>query len=225
MYCRKGVLRNFATFTGKHLWQSLVFNKVAGLRPATLLKKRLWHRCFPVNFVKFLTTPFLQNTSGRLLLLRFLSIVGVFYTVYRSLWLRRSKVSAEQKRLIFTYFHQSSSDKIMKERSNKFNCSKKVSFLFFVYFFNVKGKNRTKDMLTAFYKIPLLKTFLLLLLLPSKFFWVIYCYIKKNIFLLKKPCSILLSSFIFRPSIFFEIMQHTRPYILSRSWQDIWHFL
>ena len=31
---------------------------------ATLLKKRLWHRCFPVNFAKFLTTPFLQNTSG-----------------------------------------------------------------------------------------------------------------------------------------------------------------
>ena len=36
--------------------------------PATLLKKRLWHRCFPVNFAKFLRTPFLQNTSGRLLL-------------------------------------------------------------------------------------------------------------------------------------------------------------
>ena len=28
------------------------------LRPATLLKKRLWHKCFPVNFVKFLRTPF-----------------------------------------------------------------------------------------------------------------------------------------------------------------------
>ena len=26
--------------------------------PATLLKKRLWHRCFPVNFVKFIRTPF-----------------------------------------------------------------------------------------------------------------------------------------------------------------------
>ena len=39
-----------------------------GLRPATLLKKRLWHRCFPVNFVKFLRTPFLKNTSGWLLL-------------------------------------------------------------------------------------------------------------------------------------------------------------
>ena len=35
---RKGVLTNFAKFTGKHLCQSLYFNKVAGLRPATLLK-------------------------------------------------------------------------------------------------------------------------------------------------------------------------------------------
>ena len=34
----------------------------------TLLRKRLWHRYFPVNFVKFLRAPFLQNTSGRLLL-------------------------------------------------------------------------------------------------------------------------------------------------------------
>ena len=30
-----------------------------GLRPATLLKKRLWHRCFPAKFLKFLETPFL----------------------------------------------------------------------------------------------------------------------------------------------------------------------
>ena len=37
------------------------------LRTATLLKKD-WHRCFPVNFAKFLRAPFLQNTSGRLLL-------------------------------------------------------------------------------------------------------------------------------------------------------------
>ena len=39
------------------LAQSLLFNKVAGLRPATLLKKRLRNRCFPVNFSKFLRTP------------------------------------------------------------------------------------------------------------------------------------------------------------------------
>ena len=31
-YIKKGVLGNFAKFTGKHLCQSLFFNKVAGLR-------------------------------------------------------------------------------------------------------------------------------------------------------------------------------------------------
>ena len=66
---QKGVLRNLTKLTGKHLCQTLFFNKVAGLRPATLLKKRLWHRYFPVNFAKFLRTPFLQNTCGSLLLI------------------------------------------------------------------------------------------------------------------------------------------------------------
>ena len=39
-----------------------------GPRAAALLKKRFWHRRFPVNFGKFLTTPFLQNTPRSLLL-------------------------------------------------------------------------------------------------------------------------------------------------------------
>ena len=65
---KKGVLWSFAEFTGKQLCQSLFFSKVAGVRPLTLFKKRLWHRCYPVNFAKFLRTPFLQNSSGRLLL-------------------------------------------------------------------------------------------------------------------------------------------------------------
>ena len=60
VFYEKNVLKNWTKFTGKYLCQSL--------RPAALLKKRLWHRCFPVNFVEFLRTPFLQNTSGRLLL-------------------------------------------------------------------------------------------------------------------------------------------------------------
>ena len=29
-FCEKGVLKNFAKFTAKHLCQSLLFNKVAG---------------------------------------------------------------------------------------------------------------------------------------------------------------------------------------------------
>ena len=32
---KKGILKNFAKFTGKHQWQSLFLNKVAGLRPVT----------------------------------------------------------------------------------------------------------------------------------------------------------------------------------------------
>ena len=48
---RKIYLRNFAKFTGKHL----------------CLKRKFWHRCFPVNFAKFLKISFLWNTSWRLL--------------------------------------------------------------------------------------------------------------------------------------------------------------
>ena len=39
--------------SGKHLCQILFLSKVARLRPATLLQKELWHRCFPINFAKF----------------------------------------------------------------------------------------------------------------------------------------------------------------------------
>ena len=68
VFYKKGVLRNFAKLAGRHLCQGLFFNKFAGRRPETLFKKRLQHKCFPVNFVKLLRIPFLQNTFGRLLL-------------------------------------------------------------------------------------------------------------------------------------------------------------
>ena len=41
VFCEKGVLRNIAKFTGKHLCQGLYFNKVAGLRPANFRIFRL----------------------------------------------------------------------------------------------------------------------------------------------------------------------------------------
>ena len=63
-FIKKGVLKDFTNITEK--FESLFLNKIAG--PATLLKKRLWHRCFPVSFVKFSRTTFLQNTYERLLL-------------------------------------------------------------------------------------------------------------------------------------------------------------
>ena len=63
VFCKKGVLRNSAKFTGEHLCQSLFFNNVAGLRPTTLLKKRLWCVFLWIlwNFYEHL---FLQNNSG-----------------------------------------------------------------------------------------------------------------------------------------------------------------
>ena len=40
VFCKKTALKNFTKFSGKHLWSSFFFNKVAGLMSATLLKKR-----------------------------------------------------------------------------------------------------------------------------------------------------------------------------------------
>ena len=47
----------FTKFTGKHLFQSLFFNKAAGLRPATLFKKRLCGR----DFEEILRAPFYRT--------------------------------------------------------------------------------------------------------------------------------------------------------------------
>ena len=57
----------------------LIKLQASGLRPATLLKKRVWRKCFPVNFAKFLGIPFLQSSSGRLLL-SFLHTVRYFFS-------------------------------------------------------------------------------------------------------------------------------------------------
>ena len=45
-----------------------LFTNVAGLRPATLLKKILQHWCVPMKFVKFLGAHILKNICERLLL-------------------------------------------------------------------------------------------------------------------------------------------------------------
>ena len=76
VFCKKMCSWKFHKIHRKTPVPEAFFNKVvgrdflwcSGLRPATLLKKRLWYRCFPVNFVKFPRTSFLQNTSERLLL-------------------------------------------------------------------------------------------------------------------------------------------------------------
>ena len=61
----KGGLNNFAKLTGKHLCQSLICNKVAGLRPATLFKKRLRQFCeFCETFKCTFFTEHLRATAS-----------------------------------------------------------------------------------------------------------------------------------------------------------------
>ena len=98
--CKKRHSRNFTKYTGKGLCQSL------SLRPATLLKKRLWRGCFPVNFVKFQRRPFSHNTFWRLLpvisnLVRKTVTVNIrknqFYQIYRINFIKFIGTCFEQK--------------------------------------------------------------------------------------------------------------------------------
>ena len=70
VFCKKSVLKNFAMFTGKHLYRSLFSIKLQAFSFATLFKKRLQYRYFLVNIAKntFLRTPILRNICKRLLL-------------------------------------------------------------------------------------------------------------------------------------------------------------
>ena len=67
-FIKRAVLKNFAIFTGKHLCRSRFLLKLQAFRLKKRLKKRLLHRCFSVNLVKFLRTPTLKNTCEQLLL-------------------------------------------------------------------------------------------------------------------------------------------------------------
>ena len=58
VFFKTSVIKNVTIFTEKHLCWSLFFNKVAGLKAYNFIKKRLWHRCFPVNMAKLLRTAF-----------------------------------------------------------------------------------------------------------------------------------------------------------------------
>ena len=84
VFCKKMCSWKFHKIHWKTLVPEAFLNKVAGPRLATLLKKRLWYRCFPVTFVKFLRTPFYKEHICWLLLgfcapiLMWLSLISNF---------------------------------------------------------------------------------------------------------------------------------------------------
>ena len=53
VFHKKGVLKNFVKFIGKHLCQRFHFNKVADLSPTILLKEGLWYSCSPAILRNF----------------------------------------------------------------------------------------------------------------------------------------------------------------------------
>ena len=78
---RKGVLRNFAKFTGKHLCHNLFLNKVWGLRPATLLKERLTH-LFSCEFCRIFKNCFSYKTPLADCFCRYLLDVNLKYNKF-----------------------------------------------------------------------------------------------------------------------------------------------
>ena len=49
VFCKKRYSQKFCEIYRETSMPESLFNKVAGLRPATLFKRRLWHRCFPLG--------------------------------------------------------------------------------------------------------------------------------------------------------------------------------
>ena len=63
IFFKIAILEKFAIFTGKHLCRSLFLIKLQALDLQLDLKKRIQHRCFPMNNAKFLITVFYRTTS------------------------------------------------------------------------------------------------------------------------------------------------------------------
>ena len=91
MFNKSGAFKNFENLTRKKLPWSLFFNKVAGLRPATLSKMRFQFGCFPAHFFR---NTFLTEHLRRLLLviltkflvfLKDISFCCILFMLYRIL--------------------------------------------------------------------------------------------------------------------------------------------
>ena len=108
-----GVVKNFVTFTGKHLCWSLFLitlqvTKLAinipewcrrrsgvfivNFEACNFIKRRLQHRCFPMKFEKFSRTPFLQNSSGGYFCIWFTSCQGIYSTMTSSKYYHASQL-------------------------------------------------------------------------------------------------------------------------------------
>ena len=95
MFCKKGVFRNFAKLAGKHLCQSLFFNKAAGLQ--LYWKRDSGTGVFLWILWNFLVHFFLQNTSGDCFLISILMVHRVVSSSSKQSQLLVVRVSCSDK--------------------------------------------------------------------------------------------------------------------------------
>ena len=94
VFCKKVLLKISQNSQESTCARVFFYNKVAGLGPSTLFKKIPWHRCFPVNFAEFLTTPFLIEHLRCLLLYLRQSYKYVFcYMAFDKAYIHQTKLS------------------------------------------------------------------------------------------------------------------------------------
>ena len=72
VFCKKGVLKNFTKFKGKHQCQSLFFNKVARSRPVLYL--------ISLYFLELLVAEYLREIINFYLSLMFICTIAAFKT-------------------------------------------------------------------------------------------------------------------------------------------------
>ena len=103
VFCKRSAIKNFAIFTGNTRARVPFLKKLHAL--CNFIKKRLWHRCFSVNFANILRTPF---------------------SIERFRWLLLHTMWKEFKYRVFygLYFHVFSSNKGKKwtAKSYEFGC-------------------------------------------------------------------------------------------------------
>ena len=90
VFLRRGVLKTCNKFTGEHPCRSVISMKLQ----SNFIEITLRHGCSPLNLLHIFRTPFLKNTSGRLLLSFPSAIVICIYKRFRGLGIADVLVSS-----------------------------------------------------------------------------------------------------------------------------------
>ena len=102
---RKGVLGNFEKFAGKHLRQSLFFNKIAGLNSATSIKKEALVQVFSCEFYEISKKTFFKaRTVASVLILYDETIIQAGITCKKIILLKKSSNPILENPLILHTF-------------------------------------------------------------------------------------------------------------------------